>query len=180
MLVPQLRTERLLLRGWLDDDREPFAELNADPTVMEHFPATLTRAQSDAFVDAMIASWEEQGFGLWCVERPDEPGCIGFTGLNIPGFEAAFTPCVEIGWRFAHHVWGRGYAPEAARAALDYAWTRGLDEVVSFTSTKNVNSRRVMEKIGMLHDPDGDFDHPRLAGGDPLRPHVLYRVRRST
>ncbi|WP_433345543.1 GNAT family N-acetyltransferase [Microtetraspora malaysiensis] len=170
-----IETERLVLRRWRESDREPFAALNADPEVMEYFPSTLTRERSDALADRLEAEFEECGFGLWAVELSGE--FIGFTGLSVPRFTAHFTPCVEVGWRLARSAWGHGYASEAARAALDHGFgTVGLQEIVSFTAVVNTRSRRVMERIGMRHDPDGDFDHPALAQDSPLRRHVLYRI----
>lgn len=165
-----IRTERLLLRQWRDEDKEPFAALNADPEVMEHFPATLTREQSDAFVDRAAIAIAARGWGLWAVDAAGD--FIGFVGLNEPGF----MPGVEVGWRLKREAWGHGYATEAARAALAYARDElRLDEVISFTSTTNVRSQRVMERLGMTRDPADDFDHPRVH--DPrLRRHVLYRL----
>ena len=174
--MTELRTERLLLRPWRDEDREPFAALNADSVVMEHFPSTMTREQSDAFVDFLMDGFAERGWGLWAVEA--EGAFVGFVGLLVPRFEAHFTPAVEIGWRLARHAWGKGYATEAGRAVLDFAFGElGLDEVVSFTATTNLPSQRVMQRLGMTHDPADDFDHPRVPEG-PLRRHVLYRLRR--
>jgi RimJ/RimL family protein N-acetyltransferase len=177
--VPALRTERLILRAWREEDLVPFAALNADPAVMEHFPATLTRADSDAFAARVRSEMAERGFGLWAVEVPGVGPFVGFTGLAVPRFEAHFTPCVEVGWRIAREHWGRGYAPEAASKALAHGFgPLGLDEIVSFTAVGNTRSRRVMEKLGMTHDPAQDFDHPSLAPGHRLRRHVLYRIRR--
>lgn len=177
---PELVTERLRLRRWRAADREPFAALNADPEVMATLGPLLTRAQSDALIDRIEAGFEARGFGLWCVDVTGMPWrCVGFVGLSVPGFEAPFTPCVEIGWRIASAYWGLGFAPEAARAVLAHAWgPLSLDEVVSFTAASNTKSRRVMEKIGLTYDATADFDHPNVAVGDPLRPHVLYRGRR--
>jgi RimJ/RimL family protein N-acetyltransferase len=165
-----IRTERLVLRQWREADRDPFAALNADPVVMEHFPSTMTREASDAFVDFNIRTIDERGWGLWAVEA--DGAFIGFVGLNEPNF----MPGVEIGWRLARHAWGHGYATEAARAALAYARDElELAEVISFTSTTNIRSQRVMERLGMTHDPADDFDHPRV--DDPrIRRHVLYRL----
>jgi len=177
--VPVLRTERLILRAWREEDLAPLAALNADPVVMEFFPGTLSRAESDAAAAHVRAELEERGFGLWALEVPGEAEFIGFTGLGVPRFTAHFTPCVEIGWRLAREHWGRGYASEAARAALARGFDAlGLDEIVSFTAAANARSRRVMEKIGMRRDPGDDFEHPNLAPGHPLRRHVLYRIRR--
>ena len=171
-----VETERLLLRPWRPEDRAPFAALNADPVVMEHFPSTPTRAESDAGADRITAWLDEHGWGLWAVEVKDGPEFIGFTGLDVPRFEAEFTPCVEVGWRLAADQWGRGYAPEAARAAIEHGFTEvGLDEIVSFTTVANVRSQRVMQKIGMTLA--GEFDHPGLPG-HPLARHVLYRIGR--
>ena len=177
--IPELRTERLRLRAWRDADLEPFAELNADPVVMEHFPAPLTRDGSDAFVMTARECWRAGGPSWWAVEVVDGPPFIGFVGLSEVRFEAPFAPAVEIGWRLAREHWGRGYAPEAARAALDHGFDElALAEIVSFTVPANSRSRRVMEKIGMRHDPDGDFVHPSVPDGHPLGPHVLYRISR--
>jgi RimJ/RimL family protein N-acetyltransferase len=173
-----LPTDRLLLRRWRPEDRAPFAALNADPEVMEHFPARLTRAESDAFVDRIEAGFAEHGFGLWAVEVQATGEFIGFTGLAVPSFDAPFTPAVEIGWRLARPAWGHGYASEAARGALDAAFTRyGLAEVVSFTSVDNVRSQAVMLRIGMTHDPADDFGHPRLPPDHRLHRHVLWRIK---
>ena len=175
--MPGLRTERLALRQWRDDDLGPFAALNADPEVMEHFPATLSRAESDAFVERMRAGIEERGFGLWAVEVVETGEFAGFVGLAEPRFDAHFTPAVEIGWRLGRAHWGRGYATEAARAAAAFAFDElRLAELVSFTAAVNGRSRRVMERLGMTHDPADDFDHPNVPEG-PLRRHVLYRLR---
>lgn len=172
-----IRTERLLLRGWREPDREPWAALNADPAVREHFPSVLTRAESDAAFDRISSTLESRGWGLWAVDLDGR--FLGFTGLSEATFEAPFTPAVEIGWRFARHAWGTGYATEAARAVLDHAFGElRLDEVVSFAATTNAPSMRVMERIGMTRDPTEDFDHPAVAPESPLRRHVLYRVHR--
>lgn len=180
MAVPELTTVRLRLRGWRDDDREPFAALNADPEVMEHFPTTLTRATSDMLIDMTTDGWAANGFGLWAVERAEDGRFLGFTGLSRPSFEAPFTPAVEVGWRLARQAWGHGYATEAALASLDFGFeTVGLEEIVSFTVPANVRSRAVMERIGMRSDPGDDFDHPKLPAGHPLRRHVLYRLSRA-
>ncbi len=173
-----IRTERLILREWRDSDLEPFAAMNADRRVMEHFPATLARTESDALAGRIRDAFAKSGFGLWAVEIPGIASYVGFIGLAVPNFTAPFTPCVEIGWRLAFDAWGRGYATEGARAALDFGFTRaGLKEIVSFTAPVNVRSIRVMEKIGMTRKPADDFDHPKVAEGHPLRRHVLYRIR---
>jgi ribosomal-protein-alanine N-acetyltransferase len=166
-----------VLRRWTDADREPFAALNADPVVMEHFPAVLTRAESDALVDRIEARFEGEGLGLWALEVRDGLAFAGFAGLLPAGFEAPFCPAVEVGWRLARPAWGHGYAVEAARAAVADGFERlGLDEIVSFTAVGNVRSRRVMERLGMVRDPADDFDHPSMPPGHRLVPHVLYRL----
>src|SRR6185295_13487217 len=138
---PTLETQRLKLRRWSGDDREPFAELNRDAEVMEHFPAVLTSAQSDDLIEAIEAGFEVHGFGLWALELRESGEFIGFAGLAVPGFEAHFTPAVEVGWRLARSAWGKGYATEAGRAALAFGFERaGLDEIVAFTTVGNQRS----------------------------------------
>jgi RimJ/RimL family protein N-acetyltransferase len=172
-----LTTDRLLLRRWRPEDREPFASMNADPRVMEYFPHLLSREESDQLVERSEAHFRNHGFGPFALERRDSGEFLGFTGLYIPTFEAPFTPCVEIGWRLAAEFWGEGLATEAARAVVAYAFeVLGLEALVSFTVPANQRSRRVMEKLGMRRDPSEDFDHPGIADGDPLRRHVLYRL----
>jgi ribosomal-protein-alanine N-acetyltransferase len=154
--------------------------MNADPRVMEFFPKVLDRTESDAMTTRVRTHFERRGFGLWAIEVVGVVDFIGFTGLCVTGFEAHFTPCVEIGWRLAYDHWGRGYASEAARAALKFAFQHlRLDEIVSFTVPANIRSWRVMERLGMTHSPADDFDHPNLREGDPLRRHVLYRLSRE-
>jgi ribosomal-protein-alanine N-acetyltransferase len=174
--IPELATDRLVLRAFRDPDRAPFAALNADPAVMGHFPATLTRAQSDALVDRILDRWAVDGHGLWAVERTEDGAFLGFAGLAL----LAYLPQPEIGWRFARFAWGQGFATEAARAALDWGFgVRRFDEVVSVTTVGNSRSRAVMERIGLRRDPADDFLHPNLPARHPLRPHVLYRIRRE-
>jgi RimJ/RimL family protein N-acetyltransferase len=169
--VSELRTDRLLLRRWRESDRAPFAALSADPVVMEHFPARLTREQSDAFVDRIEAHFDEHGYGLWAVEL--EGAFLGFTGLVWQTYEAAFTPALEVGWRLARSAWGHGYATEAATAALARG-VQEVDSVVSTTALTNLRSQRVMQRLGMRRELE--FDHPRVPQGHPVRPHVLYRA----
>ena len=175
----ELRTPRLLLRRWRQDDREPFAALNADPRVMKHFPAPYTPDESERMAARIEQHFEERGFGLWAVEILGVAPFAGFIGLAVPRIETHFTPCVEIGWRLAAEHWGRGYATEGAQAALSFGFdTLRLGEIVSYTAVENTRSRRVMEKIGMSRDAGGDFEHPMISEGHPLRRHVLYRCRR--
>jgi RimJ/RimL family protein N-acetyltransferase len=175
--IMQLRTARLVLRRWRESDRAPFAALNADTEVMEHFPAPMTRADSDLAVDRIEAHFDEHGFGLWALEVASSGEFIGFTGLSIPRFAAPFMPTVEVGWRLARPAWGQGYASEAAHRALAFGFADlRLSEIVSFTAVGNVRSRRVMARIGMTHDPASDFDHPVLPETSHLRRHVLYRL----
>jgi RimJ/RimL family protein N-acetyltransferase len=179
MHAPEIRTARLLLRLWGPADREPFARLNADPAVMAYFPAALSNAESDALAGRIEDHLDRHGWGLWAVEILDVAPFAGYVGLARPSFDAHFTPCIEIGWRLDRPFWGSGYASEGATGVLAFAFdTLHLDQVVSFTSETNARSRRVMERIGMTHDPRDDFDHPGLPAGHPLRRHVLYRKSR--
>jgi RimJ/RimL family protein N-acetyltransferase len=180
MSAPILETARLWLRCWRDDDLEPFASLNADHRVRQHFPHTLDREQSDKEAAWIRNGMSNRDFGLWAVEVPGTANFVGFTGLSVPYFKAHFTPCVEIGWRLAFDYWGKGYATEAASAALAYAFqSLDLEEVVSFTVPANRRSIAVMERLGMTRSPTDDFAHPGLPDGHPIRPHVLYRIKQS-
>ena len=173
----QLKTERLLLRRWREEDREGFAALNADPLVMANFPAPLSRERSDLMLESIDAGLEANGFGIWALEELRSGTLIGFAGLARVSFLAHFTPAVEVGWRLTPSAWGQGFATEAATAALDYAFTTiRLAEVVSFTTTANRRSIAVMERLAMTHDPAEDFNHPQVAGSNPLSRHVLYRI----
>jgi RimJ/RimL family protein N-acetyltransferase len=177
--MPQtLTTARLTLRRWRPSDREPFRALNADPRVMEFFPALLTPQESDDLIARIEQHFDRHNFGVYAAELIETQAFIGFIGLNIPSFEAPFMPAVEIGWRLACDAWGRGLATEGARAVVHHAFeTLQLPSLVSFTVPANLRSRRVMGKIGMVHNPVDDFDHPNLPEGHPLRRHVLYRLQ---
>jgi ribosomal-protein-alanine N-acetyltransferase len=178
--APKIGTERLILREWRASDREPFARMNCDPVVMEHFPALLPREESDALVDRAEAHLEQHGFGPWAAELRETQEFIGYISLYIPQFEAPFTPCVEIGWRLAREHWGKGLATEGAHALVRHGFeSQGLLELVSFTVPANLRSLRVMQKLGMTRDPREDFDHPSIPVGHRLQRHVLYRLKRD-
>ena len=169
------KTQRLILRRWTDDDRAPFAELNADPEVMRYFPNVMNMQESDAAVDRIEQGFENNGFGLWAVEIDGR--FAGFTGLNRTSFDTPMGPHVEIGWRFARWAWGQGYATEAAQCVLDVAFTElDLSEVYSFTTVTNHPSERVMQRIGMTRRADLDFDHPNTPGWWGTK-HIVYQVQ---
>jgi len=176
--APTLRTERLLLRRWTDEDRDVFAQISADPEVMRYRPAPLSRHESDALIDETEASFDKNGFGLWALERIEDGRLLGFTGFGTSDFHAAFCPAVDIGWTLARDMWGHGYATEGAVAALDFAFDHlQLDEVVAHTTQLNERSRAVMRRLGMTHDPGDDFDAPWYQPGHPRRRFVLYRLK---
>ncbi len=172
-----LETERLILRPWRDEDLAPFAAMNADPRVMEYFPACYDRAGSDVGAVAIRQRFARDGYGLFAVEIKDGPGFAGFIGFAPVELDVKFAPAVEIGWRLALSCWGKGYATEGALACLAHGDSLGLEEIVSFTTAGNLRSRAVMERIGMTRSEADDFDHPKLPVGHPLRRHVLYRMR---
>ena len=175
-----LRTPRLGLRRWKDSDLEPCARMNADPAVREFFPGGLmTREQTAEMIRRLEGHFDEHGYGFYALDELDTGEFIGFTGLSHPtGFEAWFLPCVEIGWRLRHEAWGRGYATEAALACLRHGWgALDLGKIYAYTAGLNVRSQRVMQKIGMMLA--GEFDHPNIESGHPLRRHVVYAVERE-
>lgn len=173
-----IETKRLRLRTWRTDDVDRFAEINADPEVMQFFPGPLTKAETAAMIERMQTHQQEHGFCFWAVDQLSDNSLIGMIGLSRPKMDVHFTPCVEIGWRLHPDSWGKGLATEGARACLHYAWNDlGLDEIVSFTAEINKSSERVMQKIGMTRD--ATFFHPKIPKDHRLQPHVLYRIRPS-
>jgi RimJ/RimL family protein N-acetyltransferase len=169
-----MKSPSITLRQWIDEDLEPYAEMNADAKVMEYFPKSLSVAESKESLLRLRAGIDQRGWGLWAVEV--DGSFAGFTGLAEPPFAAHFTPCVEIGWRFHREFWGRGIAYAAALAAESFAFRNlKLPELVSLTAAINARSRRLMERLGFTRSESDDFAHPSIAEGSPLRPHVLYR-----
>ena len=180
-----LTTERLLLRTWKESDIPLMTAISSDPLVMEHFPSTQDLTATHALIDHINQHYEKFGYSAYAVEIKDTHEFIGFVGLNhppftIPNFIPQGLPIVEIGWRLSSQHWGKGYATEAAKAVLHYAFTElKLSEIISFTVVANTKSRHVMEKIGLHHSEADDFDHPQLDDDSPLRRHVLYRLARA-
>ncbi len=172
-------TTRLILRDWQESDRQPFYELNSDPKVMEFFPALLNRTQSDELAFEMQNRINKHGWGMWAVEERESKAFIGFVGLNQPKVDLPFNPCVEIGWRLARTHWRKGYATEAGRRALQYAFTElSLHQIVSFTSELNRRSEAVMKRLGMIHSKQ-NFQHPSVPIHSPLCTHILYAITRE-
>jgi ribosomal-protein-alanine N-acetyltransferase len=176
----KLETPRLILRQWRDADLDTWADMNADPRVMEFFPELLDRAHSDESASSMRDRIDRDGYGLWAVEIKESAAFAGLIGLNEMACDIPVTPKREVGWRLAFDAWGHGYATEGAKAALQFAFDElGWDEVIAVTATINERSQRVMQRLGMIRDPAADFDHPRVPEGNPLRRHVLFRIHRE-
>jgi RimJ/RimL family protein N-acetyltransferase len=172
-------TERLRMRQWREADREPFAQLNADPRVMAFFPKPLSRLESDAMAGRIESRIAANGWGFWAVERLDNHKFIGFVGLNHPVPELPCSPCVEVGWRLSFEQWGKGYATEAAMRALKTGFASlSFSEIVAFTPIGNVRSRAVMERLGM-RETGKIFDHPHVPAKSGLRQHCLYQLTHS-
>jgi RimJ/RimL family protein N-acetyltransferase len=177
---PELETARLLLRRWREEDLTPMAAINADPEVMEHFPAGMSRTEVALLIARLEAGFERDGYGFWAVELREEGTLAGFVGISPVPQDIPLAPAVEVGWRLAREQWGKGIAHEAAAASLGHGFgALGLEEIVAYTTTANVRSRRLMERLGMRHDSSADFDHPRIPTDSPLLRHVVYRIRRS-
>lgn len=175
-----LKTDRLILRTFEERDIDPMSLIDQDPKVCEFLPGIGNREKTAQGVHGIMNHYHDHGFSLYAVELKSTGEMIGWCGLMIPAFKAHFMPSVEIGWRLASSQWNHGYATEAAKAVLQYAFENlQLNEVVSFTVPNNIRSRRVMEKIGLHHNPDDDFEHPKLEKSHPLCRHVLYRVSKN-
>lgn len=175
-----ITTDRLILRDWQPGDHAPFAAMNADPAVREHLGALQSRDQSDATIARLEAIAATHGHSFWALERRTDAHFLGFCGLKpapdgIPGLDGA----IEIGWRLAHHAWGQGYAREAAAASLAWGWRHlAVHRIIAITTPGNHRSQHLMSRLGLLRRHDLDFDHPALAIGDPLRPHVTFEIAR--
>lgn len=179
-MASYIETERLILRDWQESDLEPFAALNQDARVMDFFPSLRSYKESIDSMQKMDGHIAEHGFGPFAVSLKTTGEFIGFIGIMVVDLDVPFAPAVEIGWRLAFEYWGKGYATEGAKAVLKYGFEKvNLSEIVSFTVPANRRSRHVMEKIGMHRDPKDDFDHPKIAMGNPLRKHVLYRLSKE-
>ncbi|WP_295677001.1 GNAT family N-acetyltransferase [uncultured Mucilaginibacter sp.] len=172
-----METPRLILREWIVTDVPPFIALNNHTAVMEFFPSVKTADETIEQIGRISSHIEKHGYGFFAVERKDTRQFIGFTGLAHPGFEAEFTPCIEIGWRLSRESWGYGFASEAAKACLKFGFDNlEVDEIYSFTSVQNIRSEEVMKRIGMIKE--GYFEHPLIEDGHFLKKHVLYKIIR--
>lgn len=180
MTLPILKTERLILRPWKKSDLEPFCTMNQDPKVMEFYPSTLTKKESDAFAQKIQREYAQRGYGFWAIEVPKIANFIGYVGLNYWDLKMDFAPCIDIGWRLASPFWGKGYATEGAKEVLHYSFENlKLEEIVAMATIGNFRSHRIMEKLGMQHSPKENFHHPKLPKEHPLSLRVLYRLPRK-
>jgi RimJ/RimL family protein N-acetyltransferase len=174
-----IETERLILAEWRDDHRDAIAAINADPHVMRHFVAPMTRAETDAQIDRQILSQAENGFCFWAVERKADGVLLGLAGLKTGAPGTPIADDIEIGWRLGQHGWGQGYASEAARAALAHGFgDPAVARIAAITTIANRESRAVMDRIGMTYAPGLDFDHPAVPADSAVLRHVTYFIAR--
>jgi RimJ/RimL family protein N-acetyltransferase len=173
-------SKRVRMRAWRNEDRAPFARMNADPKVMQFLGPAQTRSECDAAIDRQLALIGQGEPAFWAAERIEDGAFMGFVGVKRFNFEAPFTPGYEIGWRLAHEFWGKGYAPEAAKASLAHCFSKyAMDHIDAITTRDNLRSQSVMRKIGMRYVEGGDFQHPNVAPESPISWHVLYRIERT-
>ncbi len=178
-IINTIETERLYLRQWQASDFAPFAKMNANPKVMEYFPKLLTTSMSNAIAKKCQSLINDNGWGFWAVNLKETDTFIGMVGLNNANADMPFSPAVEIAWRLDNDYWGLGYATEAARASLNFAFVElGIEEVVSFTAVINKRSQLVMERLSMTNTQE-DFFHPMLESNHRLAEHVLYKITRQ-
>ena len=174
--VVEIETERLLMRQWHDEDLYDFWLLNSDPEVMEYLPEIPSEEDSNVLANKIINLIAKNGWGFWAVETICDNSFIGFVGLNEPKYELPVKPCIEVGWRLARKYWGNGYATEAGKASLEFAFNNlNVNEIYSFTSVANKKSRAVMERLNMVNT-NSNFNHPTIPGNSPYREHVLYKI----
>lgn len=172
-----IETARLIIRPWHAEDRAPYFALNEDPEVRRYLGPPQTRVETDAALDRQDAAQATHGHCFWALEQRADGALIGFCGL-LPG-KPPIEGEIEIGWRLGRAYWGQGYAREAAQACLDWGWAHLPHPAIhAITVPANVASWRLMERLGMVRVAGGDFDHPGLAPGDPLRRHITYRIER--
>jgi RimJ/RimL family protein N-acetyltransferase len=171
-----IETDRLILRAFIETDREPWAAMNADPEVMRHFPATLSRAEADAVIERVNGKIAATGVGFWALERKADGLFLGFAGLNRIAHD--YLPIFglwEVGWRLRREAWGQGYASEAGAAALAHGFgPMRLERILAYTAQTNKPSEAVMQRLGMRRAADMDFDHPLVPEGNPIRRHIVY------
>lgn len=172
-----IETKRLFLRKWRAGDLSTMAAINQDPKVMEHFPSVKTMEETKAFIDGNKALFDEVGYCFYAAELKNTHELIGFIGI-APVYDMPCAPAIEIGWRLGSKFWGQGFATEAAKAVIDYAFnTLQLDEIVAFTATTNKRSELVMQRLGFTRSEQDDFYHPRIVDGHPLQRHMFYKLK---
>lgn len=179
-MMQRIEIERLILRSWREEDRAPFSAMGADPDVMKHLDGVIDRAGSDALIDRLISEEQRDGYTFWAVERIADAALIGFCGLRRGGHEGTPVPDeLEIGWRLCRSAWGQGFAREAAQASIAWGWENTKDSrIAAWTVPANVSSWGLMKRLGMVHRPELDFDHPRFPSGHPLCHHIVYTIGR--
>ena len=173
-----LETGRLVLRTWMPDDLPEFIHVTNTPDGMRYLGGVQGTEVYQGLYERILVCQRQNGFCFWIAERKSDGEMLGMCGFKR-GTVDPVMDAMEIGWRFRREVWGQGYAREAAEACLNWGWRNVPDDrIVAITVIDNAPSWGLMERLGMRRNPALDFDHPNLAPGDPLRPHVTYEIAR--